>query len=360
MNKKTIITVLLTLVAMAGQGQVHYRLEGNIGNPEVTDTLTLFEDRGKEVDGYIATEIIDTLYIVNGKIIPIEGELPESMLANAYGDNFSLLHIILDNGTTQIEGTIDYSVVRQSGTPLVVAMNQMEEDFHKLTMEIQQVFNSNEPIDTMALIAREDSFVVSVVSAHPCDPIGSLVVNDYGGDVRYFSPKRGLEFITMLDSSWVAKEPKLQMLRRDILAQINTGVGSKFIDIVTEYNGKKQRLSDYVGQGQYVLTDFWASWCGPCREEIPNLIAAYKKYKAKGLVVLGIATWDDPEKTLEAIKKENIPYPQIINFKKSDTDIYGIDGIPEIILFSPDGTILARGLRGNEIDKRLAEIFNDK
>ena len=87
------------------------------------------------------------------------------------------------------------------------------------------------------------------------------------------------------------------------------------------------------------------------------LTAAYNKYKDKGLVVLGIATWDDPQKTLKAIKDENIPYPQIINAKKTDTDLYGIAGIPHIILFAPDGTILARGLRGAEIDRKLQEIF---
>ncbi|MBQ2200164.1 MAG: AhpC/TSA family protein, partial [Bacteroidaceae bacterium] len=75
---------------------------------------------------------------------------------------------------------------------------------------------------------------------------------------------------------------------------------------------------------------------------------------------IGIAAWDKPEATLKAIDEEQMPYPQIINSQEIATDLYGIKGIPEIILFAPDGTILARGLRGREIDKRLAEIFNDK
>ena len=75
---------------------------------------------------------------------------------------------------------------------------------------------------------------------------------------------------------------------------------------------------------------------------------------------MGIAAWDKPEDTLEAIEEEKIPYPQIINSQKIATDLYGINGIPHIILFAPDGTILARGLRGENIDKKLAEIFIDK
>ena len=136
-------------------------------------------------------------------------------------------------------------------------------------------------------------------------------------------------------------------------------VGDMFLDFEVEYDGKATRLSDYVGKGKYVLADFWASWCGPCREEIPNLIAAYEKYKSKGLAVLGIAVSDKPEATTQVIKELKIPYPQILNSQKIATDLYGIESIPEIILFAPDGTILTRGLRGEEIEKKLEEIFRE-
>ena len=130
--------------------------------------------------------------------------------------------------------------------------------------------------------------------------------------------------------------------------------GDMFKDFSATYDGKTTKFSDYVGKGKYVLVDFWASWCPPCRREIPNLINVYNKYKGEHFTVLGVATWDEPDDTRTAITELGINYPQMLNAKKAGSDAYGIQGIPEIILFAPDGRIVARGLRGEEIEKAVS------
>ena len=132
--------------------------------------------------------------------------------------------------------------------------------------------------------------------------------------------------------------------------RMNTLIGTMFKDFAVEYNGTTQKLSDYVGKGQYVLVDFWASWCQPCRGEIPNLINIYNKYKDKNLNVVGVAIGDAPEDTESAIKELEINYPQMINTDDSCPFIYGIDGIPHVILFGPEGRILERDLFGDEVE----------
>lgn len=132
--------------------------------------------------------------------------------------------------------------------------------------------------------------------------------------------------------------------------RMNTLIGTMFKDFVVEYNGTTQKLSDYVGKGQYVLVDFWASWCQPCRGEIPNLINIYNKYKDKNLNVVGVAIGDAPEDTESAIKELEINYPQMINTDDSCSFIYGIDGVPHVILFGPEGRILERDLFGEEVE----------
>ncbi|MBP3228907.1 MAG: TlpA family protein disulfide reductase [Bacteroidaceae bacterium] len=138
-------------------------------------------------------------------------------------------------------------------------------------------------------------------------------------------------------------------------------VGQHFRDFDGKQpDGTPARLSDFVGRGQYVLVDFWASWCGPCRREIPNLITAYERYRERGLVVLGVAVDDEPDATLAAIAQMQIPYPQLIDAGHTPYDLYGFGGIPHLILFTPDGTILARGMRGAQIDEYLAPLFGEE
>ncbi|MBR6282821.1 MAG: AhpC/TSA family protein [Muribaculaceae bacterium] len=134
-----------------------------------------------------------------------------------------------------------------------------------------------------------------------------------------------------------------------------TAVGKKFADFAAPDG---QKLSDYAGQGKYTLVDFWASWCGPCRREIPNIKALYEQYKGK-LIVVGVAVWDDPADTQQAIKNMGITWQVMQGGKNwtAPTDLYGISGIPHIMLIDPQGIIVARGLEGEAMKQAVAEAM---
>jgi len=149
----------------------------------------------------------------------------------------------------------------------------------------------------------------------------------------------------------VAEIPSVVKLKKGIDAKLATVEGKKFVDF--EVNG--QKFSDYIGKGKYVLVDFWASWCGPCRAESPTVKAVYDKYAGEKFNVLSVAVWDKPEDTAKAAEELGITWDQIVDAQKVPTDLYGIQGIPHIILFGPDGTILKRDLRGEAIEAEVAK-----
>ena len=131
-----------------------------------------------------------------------------------------------------------------------------------------------------------------------------------------------------------------------------------FLDFTASLpGGGTAKLSDFVGHGKYILVDFWASWCGPCRREIPNIKNVYETYHGDLFDIVSVAVWDKPEDSLEAIEEEGLVWNQLIDAGRVPTDLYGIEGIPHLILFGPDGTIVARDIRGPEIGAAVAKAL---
>lgn len=179
---------------------------------------------------------------------------------------------------------------------------------------------------------------------------------------RYFSPSLSAEevvkYTNLLDPS-LSGTQYVKLLRELPASLRSTAIGEKAPDFeLPDPEGKLVKLSDHFGQ--YLLVDFWAAWCGPCRRENPNIVRVFNKYKDKGFSVFGVSLDSKKEAWVQAIQKDGLNWPQVSDLLFWDSGpakLYGIRGIPGNVLLDPSGKIIARNLRGEDLDKKLAELL---
>lgn len=140
-----------------------------------------------------------------------------------------------------------------------------------------------------------------------------------------------------------------------------TAVGQKFVDFtMKDPEGKDVKLSDFIKENKYTLIDFWASWCGPCRREMPSVVAAYKAFHKKGFGIVGVSLDTDAEQWKKALESMNMEWDQMSDLKGWECEgakLYGVRSIPSTVLVDQDGTIIERNLRGDAIQAKLKELL---
>lgn len=188
-------------------------------------------------------------------------------------------------------------------------------------------------------------------------PLGVFLLNSYNYYIGYDDVEQIIDILPIeyqSEKSVVALKEKVDMAKE-------TAVGQKFTDLEMENpEGNPVKLSDYAGKGKLVLVDFWASWCGPCRREMPKLVEIYAKYKDKNFEIVGVSLDRTAEPWKKGLEQLNMTWPQMSDLKYWDSEavrLYAIRSIPHMILIDNEGTIISRGLNADELQTKLNELL---
>ena len=292
---------------------------------------------------------------------------------------------LVQNGTFTFKGTQNAPALRKlafaedvvepkraasavSGTPENDGLKALQAQMKTLRADLEKLSADMKSEDKEVVSAAEKKY--DEIDQKVTDAVKTYILNNTTKqsaakllyDFRYSLDEAAQnEIIAKADSAFKAV-PNIDKLMAHLDVLKTVAVGKKFVDFeMADPNGKTHKLSEFVGNGKnIVLIDFWASWCPPCRRDMPNLVAAYKKYKNKGFEIVGISLDSKADAWAKGVKDLNITWTQLSDlqgWKNSGAQLYGVNSIPHTVLVDKDGTIIAKNLHGEEIDAKLQEIL---
>ncbi len=374
--------LLLAAICTQTNAQEKFTIKGDLSKvklPVAKVFLSYYADGKNTTD---SVDVIDGKYSFTGSLgDPLMASLrvkykeePGSKTIRAISYNRDVKQLFLENSRISIVSTDSFANAAIKGSKAhteFVGWEAMLKEENKVAGELNKQYNEfykqkNQPgmdsldaeFDKLTVLKNEKN--KKYLTENPSSPIAMFIFRQYVGydiDADVAEPV----FLSLAEK--LRNGPAGKEMADRIEVAKKTGIGRMAMDFTqNDTLGNPVSLSSF--KGKYVLIDFWASWCGPCRQENPNVVKAFNTYKEKGFTVLGVSL-DQPnakDKWMKAIHDDNLTWTQVsdLKFWKNDVAVqYGIQAIPQNFLIDPQGKIIGKNLRGEGLNKKLAELFRN-
>ncbi len=376
MKKIIFLAASAVLLSACNQSKPGYTITGSVSNPALDgEYVYLYEYGDPQASPKDSVTVEKGMFMMEGSqaepqlcVLSFADDItPIGNKAPGEEDIFTTV-FVLENGN--LKATLD-STSSVTGTPENDELKAHKESVKKLNAQkvdlIKKSRNYKElgEADKAEIKKLYDVYIKqrlelakNYIESHLHKLSGGYIFGQYvdfmGGDIQHKTLQKA-------DSTFKSA-PGVAKICKTLDTHQKVCEGNKFTDFSMKCSdGTTKKLSEFAGNGKnYVLVDFWASWCPPCRKDMPELVALYKMYKDKGLEVVGVSLDENQTSWMDGIKDMQMTWPQLSDLKGWHNEaavLYGIKSIPQTMLIAPDGTIVAWGLSGDALKDKLKELI---
>lgn len=354
-----------TMILAACSSEPAYKISGTVEGIADGETIYLQKAANRKFINLDSTVVSNGTFVFNGRqdtavvryicINPTEGR--KGISETFFLENGNI-NVVLGTERSSAKGTINNDIFQ--------TYKNQENTLTKEIMALYEQFKAEGITDeqkaeieakSTELSNKLDALTFSTIEANITNPVGIYLWpnNSYSMELAQLQA-----LAAKVPTEYQSNERIASLLKRiEVLAK--TAVGQKFTDFTLPApDGTPVKLSDIIAKNKYTLIDFWASWCGPCRREMPNVVAAYKEFHKKGFGIVGVSLDSDAEAWKKAIKDLGMTWDHMSDVKGWQCEgaaLYGVNSIPATVLVAQDGTIVERNLRGEAIAEKLKELL---